>query len=233
MQKKAILSIYGVFSIFGLLSAVFGVLVLVLPITKGEATVVVDFPNSSDPAQTPLTEKDKQAVFKALGQIIDQPSFGQAVTKSGYDSVAKLVGDEPGRVAGDWTEKIKIQPDAAESVIRVSVNEGEQNEKKEVAGVVAQVLAMRAPDYIGEGIIAARAQTPYIDYLLPGWMIADLIVAGLFFFFAGSYGFVSEKTNEIVLRSGCLTTSKRNGKTEEIHDARFWLQKFLDENRNA
>ena len=232
MQKKAILTVYGLFSILGLLSALFGVLILVLPLTKGEAIVDVDFPVSADSAQAPLTEKDKQAVFKALGQIIDQPIFEQALLKSGFNSIKKMIGTEHGRVAGDWTEKIKIQSDVVSSSVKVSVSGGTASEKKEVAGAVAQVLAMRAPSYIGGEIITTKGQTPYVSYAVPGWVIADLIIGGIFFFFAGAYGFVSQKFVLLTPREACPVAEKIPEKAEENKDPRYWLQKFLDENKN-
>lgn len=232
MRKKAILSIYGALSILGLLSATFGVLVLVLPITKGEAIVVVDFPKPSDSAQMPLTENDKQAVFQALEQITDQSFFKQTVTTSGVDSVGKVLGDVQGHVAGAWTEKIKVQADVDSSIMRVSVRGGSQMEKVEVAGVLAQFVAKGAPDFIGEGVIITRAKTPYLTYTLPGWAIADLIVGGLFFFFAGAYGFASQKNEVVVYGDNCLVAEKIGIKSEENKDPRYWLQKFLDENRN-
>lgn len=235
MQKKAILTIYGIFSILGLSSAIFGVLVLVLPLTNGRAQVVVDFPQPKDAAQKPLTEKDKQAVFKALGEIIDQPLFKQAVVESGFDSIAKIVAETKGRVAGDWTEKIKIKPNPDASAVGVSVSDGSTVQKQEAAGAVAQVLAMRAPDYIGAGLITTKVQMPYVSYILPGWAIADLIVGGLFFFVAGLYGFASQKFGGLIgfiSSRPCQVAEKKIENPEENKDPRYWLQKFLDENRN-
>jgi hypothetical protein len=75
------------------------------------------------------------------------------------------------------------------------------------------------------------------DYLLPGWAIADCLIGGLFFFFAGSYGYVSQTSDA---SEDCKAAVKMNQKKaivdtmnseEKNHDAKYWLQKFLDENQ--
>lgn len=68
--------------------------------------------------------------------------------------------------------------------------------------------------------------------MLPGWAIADLIIGGLFFFFAGIYGVFSNVSNVLIYRYKIGLSSKTQKTPENNHDARYWLQKFLDENRN-
>lgn len=232
MQKKAILTIYGLFSILGLLSAVFGVLTLLLPLTRGEADVVVSFTQPIDSTQKPLSEGDKKAVLIALGEIIDQPAFSEAIARSGFSAVANVLDGAQGRVAGDWTEKIKVQPHTQSSSLQILAEGGKPVENQKLAGAVAQVLALRAPDFIGGGIITARAESPTVNYLLPGWALADLIVGGLFFFGAGLYGLFTNSPFVSIYRNKNLIPLKVENVSTNNHDARYWLQKFLDENRS-
>ncbi|MDO8512673.1 MAG: hypothetical protein Q7S57_05330 [bacterium] len=68
--------------------------------------------------------------------------------------------------------------------------------------------------------------------ILPGWAIADLVVGGLFFFFAGIYGIFSNVSNVSIYRYKKSASVKEENASVNNHDARYWLQKFLDENRS-
>ena len=69
-------------------------------------------------------------------------------------------------------------------------------------------------------------------FSLPGWAIADFIVGGLFFFLAGIYGIFSNVSIVLIYRYKIGLSSKTQKTPENNHDARYWLQKFLDENKN-
>jgi uncharacterized membrane protein len=69
-------------------------------------------------------------------------------------------------------------------------------------------------------------------YVVPYWVIADLIIGGIFFFFAGIYGICSNMSILSMCRYNKSASLGEGNVSANNHDARYWLQKFLDENRS-
>lgn len=234
MQKKLRTGIFVTLSSLGLLGFVFGILILLIPITKSEARVEIKFsPKGGEEFQ--LSEKDRQDIFTALSEIEKIPAFKNFMTNSGFDVFKK-----GGHVAGVWTEKVKIISDPIKEEIKVEATGSNANEKILVS-VVAQGLASYVPVFIGDNLVAASAKLTQTDYVLPGWLIADLIVGGIFFFFSGLFGIYSDvnfsKLNCVskYQREKCHRVDNNDQKkhfSADNQDARYWLQKFLDENKS-
>jgi len=257
MSSRVLLAGSGLLVILGLAGVVAGG-VFLRALTVAEARLAVTVNANPTPENFADVVEGSTRVVATLVELATFDTFREDVAQSGFDITRELfhgTADEQRRL---WNRQIRVERVDDTLVLRVRSRGRTGDAARALTGAVLHALALRAPTIVGNHVVQVHVERMPVLVGIPGrGTVAAFVVfgSGVVLFLLGGVGSLMSFVRRLGARvarptppvppsaplavrgpadlpiEGDEAASRRRKASPE--DARFWLQKFLEQHQRA
>ncbi len=233
-------------AVIGLVCVIAGGILMRLP-PVAEARLVVTVQANPSSETFPGIVDGASRIAATLVEVAALDSFRDEVLESGFSGMQKPSADRLEKLRRAWRDRVTVRRLGESLALRVRVTGDTREESVALAGAVVHALALRAPTLVGNHILRAQVErmpslvrplgSEPVAFALVGAGAALGVLGVVFSLMLVHATAVQDRTRArvgpAVVAAPAAEPAAPNDHRLSPEDARYWLQKFLEEHQRT